>query len=198
MIENEIALVERAVEGDYGAFDAIVGIYEDRIYNLAIKMLSNEEDAREVVQDTFLNAYKNLDKFRGEASLYTWLNRIAVNNCFQKLRGRNKKKGEISLDEVHPFPSGKPPGASIQSWDFTPEKLTIKSELASLMKEALAELPENYRVVFVLKDIDGLSNEAIAESLELSVPAVKSRLNRARLFLRKRLAPYFSGETAGA
>lgn len=198
MAENETELVQRAVEGDYEAFDALVGIYEDRIYNLSIKMLSNDEDAREVVQDTFLNAYKNLEKFRGEASFYTWLNRIAVNNCFLKLRSRQKKKGEISLDEVHPFPSGKPPGASIPSWDFMPEKLTIKSELASIMKEALAELPENYRVVFILKDIDGLTNEAIAESLALSVPAVKSRLNRARLFLRKKLAPYFSGEAAEA
>lgn len=194
MIENENELVERASAGDYGAFDTLVGLYEDRIYNLAIKMLTNEEDAHEIVQETFLSAYKNLEKFRGDASFYTWINRIAVNNCFQKLRGRIKSKGDISLDEVHPFPGGKPPGAKIESWDFTPEKMTIQSELAVLMKEALLELPENYRVVFILKDVDGHTNEEIAEILELTIPAVKSRLNRARLFLRKRLAPYFSGE----
>ena len=189
--ENEKTIISKAREGDYSAFDSLVSLYEDRIYNLAVKMLSDEQDARDVVQETFLSAYKNLESFREESSFYTWLNRIAVNFCFMKLRERKKEERSISLDEVHPFPEGRPAGVTIASWDFSPEKFTVESELAEKMKSALLELPEKYRVVFYLKDIDGLGNEKIGEILELSLPAVKSRLNRARLFLRKKLAPYF-------
>lgn len=189
--ENEKEIIEKAKGGDYSAFDALVSLYEDRVYSLALKMLSDEQDARDVVQETFLSAYKNLETFREEASFYTWINRIAVNFCFMKLRERKKEEKSISLDEVHPFPEGRAAGAKIASWDFNPENYTIESELADKMNAALLELPEKYRVVFYLKDMDGLSNEKIAEILDLSLPAVKSRLNRARLFLRKELSPYF-------
>jgi len=191
MAENESTLIKRAKEGDYDAFEQLVTEYEDRVYSLGLKMCSEEQDALEVVQDTFLSAYRNIQKFREDSSFYTWINRIAVNSCFQKLRKRKKEKNTISMEEVHPFPDGKLADASIPSWDFSPEKTAIKGELAEKMRSALEELPDKYRAVFYLKDIDGLSNKEIADIMDLSVPAVKSRLNRARLFLRKQLSPYF-------
>ncbi len=190
--EDEKKLVEQAKQGDYASFDKLVSLYEDRIYHLAIKMLSEEQDAHEVVQETFLSAYRNLKSFRGEASFYTWINRIAVNACYKKLRGRKKDERSLSLDDVHPFPEGKPPGAGVANWDFNPVRKTMNTELGQKMKEAIMKLPEKYRIVFYYKDIEGLTNEKIGEILDLSVPAVKSRLNRARLFLRKELAAYFN------
>lgn len=191
--EEEKRLIEKARQGDFASFDKLVSRYEDRIYHLAIKMLSEEQDAHEVVQETFLNAWRNIRKFRGDASFYTWVNRIAVNACYQKLRGRKKDERSISLEDVHPFPEGKPRGAVIEGWSFNPVKAAINEELRSEMRQAIMKLPEKYRIVFYYKDIEGLKNEQIAEILDLSVPAVKSRLNRARLFLRKELAGYMSG-----
>jgi RNA polymerase sigma-70 factor (ECF subfamily) len=186
---DELALVDRSRAGDASAFSELVERYERKIYRLAKHITQNDEDAEDVLQESFMKAYTHLDSFQGDSKFYTWLVRIAVNEALMKLRKR-KTDRTVSLDE--PQDTGEDLVArEIAVWDDDPEKKYSREELADILDKAVQSLKPSFRTVFVLRDIEELSTEDTAETLGISVPAVKSRLLRARLQLRERLTRYF-------
>jgi len=191
--ENEphpdVALVERVRGGDITAYDELVRKYDRQVFRIAQHITQNREDAEDVMQDAFLKAYEKLDQFQGNSKFYTWLVRIAVNESLMRLRKRRTGK-MVSIDEDIDTEEGSVP-RDLADWAPDPEQNYTQSELADILRKTIQGLPPGFRVVFVLRDVDGLSTEETAESLGLSVPAVKSRLLRARLQLRERLSRYF-------
>jgi RNA polymerase sigma-70 factor (ECF subfamily) len=186
---DEFPLVERARAGDAAAFSELVERYERKIYRLAKHITQNDEDAEDVLQESFLKAYSHLDSFQGDSKFYTWLVRIAVNEALMKLRKRKSDK-TVSLDE--PQDTGEDLVArEIAVWEDDPEKKYSREELADILSKAVDSLKPTFRTVFVLRDIEELSTEDTAETLGISIPAVKSRLLRARLQLREKLTRYF-------
>src|SRR5436305_6783276 len=188
-VSSELALVQAAKKGDLEAFSELVKRYDRNIFRIAQHITHNEEDAQDVVQEAFLKAYQNLEQFQGNSKFYTWLVRIAVNEALMKLRRRRSDK-TVSLDEDVVTEEGSMP-REVADWSPNPEQLYGQSELGDILQKTIAGLPQSFRTVFVLRDIEGLSTEETAEMLNLSVPAVKSRLLRARLQLRERLNRYF-------
>jgi RNA polymerase sigma-70 factor, ECF subfamily len=191
--ENEqhpdVALVDRVRKGDISAYDELVRKYDRQIFRIAQHITQNREDAEDVMQDAFLKAYEKLDQFQGNSKFYTWLVRIAVNESLMRLRKRRTGK-MVSIDEDIDTEEGSVP-RDLADWAPDPEQNYTQSELADILRKTIQGLPPGFRVVFVLRDVDGLSTEETAETLGLSVPAVKSRLLRARLQLRERLSRYF-------
>ena len=192
---QELALVEAAKAGDVQAFEQLIKRYDRNVFRIAQHITQNREDAEDVLQDAFLKAYENLDQFQGNSKFYTWLVRIAVNESLMKLRKRRTGK-TVSIDEDIQTEEGSMP-REIADWSPTPEQLYGQSELADILKKTINGLPPGFRTVFVLRDVEGLSTEETAEMLDLSVPAVKSRLLRARLQLRERLNRYFKKKRDG-
>jgi RNA polymerase sigma-70 factor, ECF subfamily len=186
---DEIALVAQSREGDARAFSELVRRYEGKIFRLAQHVTQNREDAEDVLQETFMKAYEHLDQFQGNSKFYTWIVRIAVNQALMKLRRRKTDKS-VSLDET--IDTGEDTVVrEIAAWDENPEARFSREELGSILDTAIQSLEPPYRSVFVLRDINELSTEETAEALGLSVPAVKSRLLRARLQLREKLTRFF-------
>ncbi len=186
---DESSLVLRAREGDADAFSQLVSHYDRKIYRLAKHITGSDEDAEDVLQETFLKAYEHLDGFQGNSKFYTWIVRIAVNEALMKLRKR-KSDRTVSLDET-PENADEPIVREIAVWDGNPEDRYSTSELRSILDRAIEGLKPAFRTVFVLRDVEELSTEETANLLNLSVPAVKSRLLRARLELRERLTRLF-------
>jgi RNA polymerase sigma-70 factor, ECF subfamily len=171
---DDIERAERFKSGDGAAFEELVQLYQDRIYSLCRYMLQNRHDAEDAAQDTFIKAYRNLQNFKSKASFYTWLYRIAVNTCLDRQKRpfweslfKWSENGEESVIEI---PSNKP----------SPEKLCETNQLADALQIALNTLSQKLRVVIILREIDGLAYEEIAEVLEVSVGTVKSRISRAK------------------
>src|SRR5690349_19282093 len=195
--ENEqhpdVALVERVKNGDVSAYDELVRKYERQIFRIAQHITQNREDAEDVMQDAFLKAYEKLDQFQGQSKFYTWLVRIAVNEALMRLRKRRNAK-TVSMDEDVETDEGTMT-REIADWSPNPEQQFRQSELNEILTSVINGLSPGFRMVFVLRDIEGLSTEETAEALGLSVPAVKSRLLRARLQLRERLNRYFKKKT---
>jgi RNA polymerase sigma-70 factor (ECF subfamily) len=188
-LDGEGVLVQQAKNGDLSAFTTLLNRYERKIFRLARNITQNMEDAEDVVQDVFMKAFTHLDTFEGNSKFYTWLVRIAVNESLMKLRKR-KSDRQVSLDE--PVDTGEEEVVrEIAVWDNTPEQRFSQTELRQLLDNSVAELAPIYRTVFQLRDVDELSTEETAEALGLSVPAVKSRLLRARLQLREKLTRLF-------
>jgi RNA polymerase sigma-70 factor (ECF subfamily) len=186
---DETTLVAQSREGDTAAFGELVRRYEGKIFRLAQHVTQNREDAEDVLQETFMKAYEHLDQFQGNSKFYTWIVRIAVNQALMKLRRRKTDKS-VSLDET--IDTGEDTMVrEIAAWDEDPEQRFSRDELGGILDTAVQSLDPPYRSVFVLRDIDELSTEETAEALGLSVPAVKSRLLRARLQLREKLTRYF-------
>jgi len=186
---EESALVAQSREGDTRAFSELVRRYEGKIFRLAQHITQNREDAEDVLQETFLRAYEHLDQFQGQSKFYTWIVRIAVNQALMKLR-RRKTDRSVSLDEQ--IDTGEDTVTrEIATWDEDPEQRFSREEMGGLLDSAVKSLAEPYRLVFQLRDIDELSTEETAEALGLSIPAVKSRLLRARLQLREKLTRAF-------
>jgi RNA polymerase sigma-70 factor, ECF subfamily len=194
-ITDELALVQAAKGGDLEAFSQLVNRYDRNVFRIAQHITHNEEDAQDVVQDAFLKAYQNLEQFQGNSKFYTWLVRIAVNEALMKLRKRRTDR-TVSIDEDVETEDGTMP-REVADWSPNPEQLYGQSELGDLLRKTIQGLPPGFRTVFVLRDVEGLSTEETAEMLGLSVPAVKSRLLRARLQLRERLAKYFKSKKDG-
>lgn len=194
-VSDELALVQQAKGGDLEAFSELVRRYDRNIFRIAQHITHNEEDAQDVVQDAFLKAYQNLEQFQGNSKFYTWLVRIAVNEALMKLRKRRNDR-TVSIDEDVETDEGTMP-REVADWSPNPEQLYGTSELGDILKKTIQGLPPGFRTVFALRDIEGLSTEETAEMLGLSVPAVKSRLLRARLQLRERLAKYFKSKKDG-
>ena len=186
---DELALVGQAREGDARAFGELVRRYEGKIFRLAQHITQNREDAEDVLQETFLKSYEHLDQFKGDSKFYTWIVRIAVNQALMKLRRRRTDKS-VSLDEQ--IDTGEDSVTrEIAAWGEDPEQRFSREELGRILDTAIQSLEPLYRSVFVLRDIDDLSTEETAEALGLSIPAVKSRLLRARLQLREKLTRQF-------
>jgi RNA polymerase sigma-70 factor (ECF subfamily) len=186
---EELPLVERARAGDAAAFTELVNRYERKIFRLAKNITQNDDDAEDVLQETFLKAYSHLNNFEGHSKFYTWLVRIAVNEALMKLRKR-KTDRTVPLDE--PQDTGEDTVVrEIAVWEDDPEKRFGREEIRTILDSAIQSLKPAFRTVFVLRDIEELSTEETAESLGISVPAVKSRLLRARLQLREKLTRFF-------
>jgi len=179
--------------GDETAFDEIVSRYSDRIYGFALRITRNTSDAEEVFQEVFLILTKKLDTFRAKSKFSSWLYRVTLNATYMYLRSQKKHVSNISLENYYPYDEkGTLMGRIMdKDWSSRPDIIIFSKEALNIIDESINELPESYRTVFHLRDIDGLSNEEVAEVLEISIPAVKSRLHRARLFLRDRLSDYF-------
>jgi RNA polymerase sigma-70 factor (ECF subfamily) len=186
---TDTELVTRAKAGDREAFGLLVERHEASIYGLCIKMLRNPEDAEDCLQEVFIKAYKALPTFREEARFSTWVYRIATNACLMRIRKR--KLDTVSLDQPLQLGEAEIP-REVADWTTDPASVVMNEELGGVLTRHINDLPANNRIVFVLRDVHGLSTEETAGILGLSVPAVKSRLHRARLFLRERLSQYYS------
>ena len=185
----EVLLVDRARNGDAAAFGELITRYERRVYRMARQITQIDEDAEDVLQETFLKAFEHLDSFQGQSKFYTWLTRIAVNESLMKLRKR-KSDRSVSLDENIETEED-PIVREIAVWDETPEQQYSQEELREILNKAIDSLKPIFRTVFILRDVEELSTEETAEALGLSIAAVKSRLLRARLQLRERLTRQF-------
>jgi RNA polymerase sigma-70 factor (ECF subfamily) len=195
---DETPLVTRARAGDSQAFGELVSRYQNKIYRLAKHITQNDEDAEDVLQETFLKAYEHLDSFQGNSKFYTWVVRIAVNESLMKLR---KRKGDRTVPLDEPVDTGEEMVArEIAVWEDNPEQRYSREEMQHILDEAVQSLKPDFRTVFMLRDIEELSTEETAEALGISIPAVKSRLLRARLALREKLTRQFKrkGEDAFA
>jgi RNA polymerase sigma-70 factor (ECF subfamily) len=194
-VSDELALVQAAKGGDVGAFEQLVKRYDRNVFRIAQHITQNREDAEDVVQEAFLKAYRNLQQFQGQSKFYTWLVRIAVNEALMKLR-RRKPERTVSLDEDIQTDEDSVP-REVADWSPNPEQQYNQAELREILTKTIQGLPQSFRTVFVLRDVEGLSTEETAEALELSIPAVKSRLLRARLQLRERLSRFFQKRESG-
>jgi RNA polymerase sigma-70 factor (ECF subfamily) len=162
-----------------------------RVYNLARRMLGNDADAEDVTQDVLLQVVRKLDTFRGDAALTTWLHRVTVNAALAARRKRARRDEGRVHDPLDAFTDDGHHAGFVRPWPRLPETLALDKEQKALIEAAIAGLPEMYRDVFVLADVEMMPNAEIAELLELSVPAVKSRLHRARLMMRDALSRHF-------
>src|SRR5438034_5201685 len=194
-VTEELALVQAAKRGDISAFKQLVKRYDRNVFRIAQHITQNREDAEDVVQDAFLKAYSNLGQFQGQSKFYTWLVRIAVNEALMKLRRRRPER-MVSLDEEVKTEEDSLP-REVADWSPNPEQQYSQAELRDILTRTIQGLPPSFRTVFVLRDVEGLSTEETADALDLSIPAVKSRLLRARLQLRERLSRYFQKRVSG-
>jgi RNA polymerase sigma-70 factor (ECF subfamily) len=170
--------------------------YAPRVYNLARRMLSSDADAEDVTQDVLLQVVRKLPTFRGESAFPTWLHRVTVNAALQHRRKRAAHTEHRARAPLDLLLEEQPPGGPVRRWSVGPEEAALDREAQQLIERAIGELPEEYRDVFVLSDVEGLANAEIGEMLGLSLPAVKSRLHRARQKLRDALAPHFEEVSA--
>jgi RNA polymerase sigma-70 factor (ECF subfamily) len=180
--------------------EQVFRLYAPRVYDLARRLLNNHEaDAEDVTQDVLLQVVRKLDTFRGESQIATWLHRVTVNAALAhraKRATRHKYESGDLGDAIDGRSDDAAMGGPVKRWNVPPDEPILAAEQAELIEQAINRLPEPFRDVYVLADVEGLPNNEIAEMLELSVPAVKSRLHRARLRMRDALAPHFEGVTS--
>jgi RNA polymerase sigma-70 factor (ECF subfamily) len=190
---GEAALLARLQAGEADAFEDCVRTYCGRLLATARRILRNEEDAHDAVQDAFLSAFKDIGRFQGRSSLGTWLHRIAVNAALGRLRTRQRHP-EQSIEDLLPhFGEGEHQVDPPAPWTGTPETLVQQQEARALVQDGIGRLPESYRNVLILRDIEGLDTEETAQMLGTSACVVKTRLHRARQALRTLLDPHFRG-----
>lgn len=183
---TDAALIAKVKSGDERAFTQLVKRYEQTVWGFAFKLCRDKQKAEESFQDTFINVFRKIDQFDSRSKFSTWLYTIVANNC---LMHRRKRKLEGLLESFDEKPDGDDPEVQKQlaSWDDTPIETMMNKELQERMDAAIQELPDDYKVVFVLRDLEDRTAEETAKILKLSVPAVKSRLRRSRIFLRHKL-----------
>ncbi len=188
---DETQLIRRAQHGDERAFTELVTRYEAQVYNFAFKVCRDREKAAETLQDTFITVYRKLHQFDGRSAFATWLYRIVVNNCKMKHRRRKLDTLMDSLDDPPPHAHDDERERDVPvELDDTPAEQLLTKELQGVLNEAIQKLPLDYRTVFVLRDVEGLSTRETATIVKITEEAVKSRLRRARAFLRREVAPY--------
>ena len=193
-VDPDAALVAQLRRADPGAAEALVGAYGDRVYRLAIRITGNASDAEEVVQDALWTAIRKIDTFRGAAAFGSWMYRITANAAYQKLRGSRGKRHEVAWEDLDPSFDDNGQHAEVAvDWSRRLKDPAIEGELKAVLGGAIDELPADYRTAFLLHDVEGLSNPEIAQTLQVKLGTVKSRVHRARLFLRKLLADYMGG-----
>jgi RNA polymerase sigma-70 factor (ECF subfamily) len=186
--DRDLDLLDALRQREPTAAERLVSTYGERAYRLATSITGNGEDAEEVVQDAFWTVVRKIDSFRGESAFGSWLYRIVANAAYQKLRSRQRRSRDVSWDEVLPFFDERDHHAMpMTDWSPRVDDPSVQTELRMALTDAITCLPAAYRTVLVLRDLEGLSNAEIAEVMGLSVPVVKTRVHRARLFLRKQL-----------
>lgn len=190
-IPSDAVLISRIKKGDERAFSALVQRYEQTVWGFAFKLCRDKEKAEESFQDTFVNVFRKIDQFDGRSKFSTWLYSIVANNCLMKRRRRKMEDLLESLDEP-PDTDDETVRKQLISWDDTPAEKLLRGELREQLDAAIQKLPDDYRVVFVLRDLEQRTAEETAKITGLSVPAVKSRLRRSRIFLRQQLHAFMS------
>jgi RNA polymerase sigma-70 factor (ECF subfamily) len=189
--EPSTVLLEEARSGDARAFTEIVRRYEQLVYSFAFKVCRDRQKAAETLQDTFVNLYRKLGQFDGKSKFTTWLYSIVANNCLMKHRRRKLEEFSVPIHDLAPaHEEGEM--HLIQPWKSSPLDRVMNRELRELLDRAIAKLPLSYRAVFILRDVEGVSAAETARMLKISVPAMKSRLRRARMFLREELNPFMT------
>ncbi len=190
-VDPDAALVEALRRGDPRAVEQLVETFADRVYRLTFRITGSREDAEEATQDALWTAARKIDTFKGDSALGSWLYRIAANAAYMKLRRRKAKEREIALEDVLPaVDDGGLHFEPMDDWSPRVDDQALNVELREVLDAAIADLPPDYRTALVLHDVEGLSNPDVAEALGISLPAVKSRVHRSRLYLRKRLSEY--------
>ncbi len=193
---DEAILVERAREGDFDAFEELVNRTEGRTYNLLLRMMGNPDDARELLQETYLSAFRNLKRFKGDSAFSTWIYRIATNHALMRLR--KKTPPTVGLDEL-PLPRQEEiRERGVSDWNLDPREALLRREVRDILNRAIRELPALYRAVVLLRDVEELSTAETAKILGITEGAVKTRLHRARIHLREKLSTYFEEQEAPA
>jgi RNA polymerase sigma-70 factor (ECF subfamily) len=192
---DDAALVNAAKQGDAAAFEALVKRHTEMIFRIVLHIAGSREDAEDIVQEAFIKAYTHLHNFEERSLFSTWLTRIAVNQALMKLRS-SRRAPVVAIDDGSD--ESWPLADRIADWRPDPEQLYSRAQLNGILREAFASLPDSYRVVFLWRDIEGLSIVETAGLLGLSISCVKSRLLHARLKLRRRLSQQFAGRVAGA
>lgn len=185
---SDTELITKFQTGDQESYVELISRYTEKVFNLALRLTRSQEDAEEVLQDVFLTVYRKIDKFEGKAAFSSWLYRITVNTAFMSLRKR-KQHPTVSMEEINPMVKESWTGNSSEQSDVN--YLSTRHQLREVVEGAISKLPEEYRAIFLLRDVDGLSNQEVGEILQLSVPAVKSRLHRSRLMLRRKLQRFY-------
>ncbi|MFH1415590.1 MAG: sigma-70 family RNA polymerase sigma factor [Elusimicrobiota bacterium] len=192
-ISDEV-LANRIQKGDEKAFEEIVKRYEGKVYNLAYRINQNREDASDILQDTFIQVYKKISTFRGDSKLSTWIYRIATNAALMKKR-KDSKNQSYSIETPILTGSGDELKRQLKAdWSVNLLDELENRELHDRLDIAIEQLHIDYRIPLILRDINGLSNEEVSQILDISITAVKSRVHRARLFLRESLGEYFQSE----
>ena len=192
--ETDEELIRDAKSGDRSAFTSLVKRYEETVFRFSLKLCRDRDKAEEALQDTFINVYRKLGSFDGKSKFSTWLYTIVANNCLMKRRKRKLHGLEEPLEALD-NPATAPDGRFVHQvvrWENSPADILLGKELRHVLDEAIMKLPEIYRAVFILRDVEGKSNEETAEVLNISKEASKSRLRRARAFLRDQLDPYMT------
>jgi len=192
---SDDALVARAKHKDFEAFEALIERYQDKVYRLAFRFTRNETEAKEIVQETLLSVWRKLDGFKGDSQFSSWLYRVTANAALMRLRTQ-RRHPEVSTEELDPgFLDRGPAYGQITSpgdnWARRPDDELQSEELRTQLQKAIDNLPDIYRTVFLIRDVDGFSTEETAEALNISVPTVKTRLHRARIALREAIGTYF-------
>ena len=197
-IDRDAELLEALRRREASAAERLVSTFGDRAYRLALGITGNQQDAEEAVQDAFWSVVRSIDTFRGNSALGSWIYRIAANAAYQRRRRGARRRDEISLDDVLPsFHEDGRHSDSVVDWSTELDDPAVKTELRSVLTSALEELPDHYRAVTILHDVEGLSMAEVAECLDISVATAKSRAHRSRLLLRQRLAMFMSDATSG-
>lgn len=187
--KGDSILVADFLNGDESSYVELISRYSDKVFNLALRLTRNREDAEEVLQDAFVTVYHKLASFEGKSAFSSWLYRITVNTAFMLLRKR-KQHQAISIEDVSPQDRESWAGNRSENNDIS--FMSSRHELKATLESAISKLPDDYRAIFLLRDVDGLSNQEVGDVMGLSVPAVKSRLHRSRSLLRKRLNKYYN------
>ena len=196
--KTDTELVKGVMNGEESCFVELVEKYGSKVVNLAMRITRNQEDAEDVLQEVFITVFKKLESFQHKAQFSSWLYRVAMNSSFMKIRSRNRRR-TVSIEDVEPTIKHNWVGTRTEMYDV--DFMSSRHELRAAIEAAVEKLPEDYRAIFILRDIDGLSNEAVGKVLQLSVPAVKSRLHRSRLMMRQELKEHYdaccNGSTDG-
>jgi len=187
--KSDLELIAEVRKGDQQSFEELISRYSNKVFSLASRLTRNTEDAEEVLQDVFVTVHRKLDSFEGKSSFSSWLYRVTMNAAFMKLRKR-KQDQSVALEEImqqtHVLPALKSPENAYV------DAQSIRNEMFEALEVAIRKLPDDYRPVFILRDVDGLTSKEVGRLLDLTIPAVKSRLHRSRLMLRRRLHRFFT------
>jgi RNA polymerase sigma-70 factor, ECF subfamily len=195
-VDADLVAALRAEEPE--AAEQLVERFGDRVYRLAMRITGSREDAEEAAQDALWTAARKIGMFKGESAFGSWIYRITANAAYQKLRTRRQKSAEIALDDVLPSIDDDRHFEPMDDWSNRVDERALQGELRGVLQEAIDGLPPDYRTALVMHDVEGLSNPDIAETLGISLPAVKSRVHRSRLYVRKKLAEYLKEEPAAS